>query len=269
MEKEKSSPFDRLKESILKESERLTDQATLKFGCHPGVTCFNKCCSDVNLFLTPYDILRLRNSLGINSEKFLDRHTIMPIDKNQNHPVVLLKMLDDEDLSCPFLDLKKGCTVYEDRPWACRMFPVGKASPKEEKAMPFYFFMREDICEGWKEETSWSIRGWIKDQGVEPYDKMGELFKQVSLHDFFGKGGKLTPPQMEMFHMVSYNLDKFRRFVFESSFLDRVEIDPERIEKMKKDDEEMLLFGFEWLRFSLFREPIMKVSEGTKPDSPA
>ena len=34
-----------------------------------------------------------------------------------------------------------------------------------------------------------------------------------------------------MFFMVSYNIDKFRSFVFESSFLERFEVDAETLEK--------------------------------------
>lgn len=263
MENKEITPLDRFKQRLMREAERLTPEATFKFGCHPGVPCFNKCCSDVNIFLTPYDVVRLKNRLDIDSEEFLTRYTLMPMDENQNYPVVMLKM-EEDGLTCPFLDGDKGCGVYEDRPWSCRMFPIGKASPKEKSAMPFYFFMKEEVCEGWAEEKEWSIAEWIEDQGVEPYDEMGELYKDVTLHDFFGKGGKLNPPQMEMFHMVFYNLDKFRLFVFNTSFLNRFDLEEERIEKMREDDEELLKFGFEWLRFSIFREPVLKIRDEEK-----
>jgi len=47
-----------LKEEIMKEYPRLTRDDTFTFACHPGVSCFNQCCRDVNIFLTPYDIIR-------------------------------------------------------------------------------------------------------------------------------------------------------------------------------------------------------------------
>ncbi len=253
--------FNRLKEAIFQEYDRLKEEDTFRFGCHPGVPCFNLCCTDVNIFLSPYDILRMKNRLGITSQEFLDRYTLMPMDAKQHYPVVLLKMLDDEALSCPFVEKDVGCTIYEDRPWPCRMFPVGKASPKMEEAKPFYFLMHEEVCKGWDEPTEWTVRGWIEDQQVQPFDEWGERWKELTLHDFFGEGGKLTPPQMEMFHMVCYNLDKFRAFVFESSFLDRFEVEPDRVERMRAGDEALLEFGFEWLRFALFREPVIKVRE--------
>lgn len=258
--------LDNLKKQIFDEYERMRPEDTFKFACHPGVPCFNKCCTDVNIFLTPYDIIRLKNRLGIDSEEFLARYTLMPIDDVQHYPVVLLKMEDNEVKSCPWVDMKTGCTVYEDRPWPCRMFPIGKASPKLDEAMPFYFTMHEDVCVGWNEDKTWTIQEWIENQQVQEYDEMGELFKKITLHDFFGDGGKLSPPQMEMFHMVCYNLDKFRVFVFESTFLKRFIVEPERIEKMKNDDVELLKFGYEWLRFALFHEQTMTINEEALPD---
>ncbi|MFC2170609.1 YkgJ family cysteine cluster protein [Calditrichota bacterium] len=263
--KDQFTPFDHFKKKIFDEAERLPESHEFSFSCNPGVSCFNKCCTDVNIFLTPYDIIRLKNRFDMDSEEFLARHTIMPMDARQSYPIVLLKMKDDEDKSCPFLDTEIGCSVYEDRPWPCRMFPVGKASPRDDSAMPFYFFMHEDVCNGFDEANdNWTIASWIENQEVAQYDEIGELFKDITLHNFFGKGQRLTPPLMEMFHMVCYNLDKFKVFVFESSFLKRFEVPEDRVEKMRNDDVELLKFGYEWLRFSIFHEPTMGIREPVK-----
>ena len=47
-----------------------------RFACHPGVPCFNACCSDLNLMLTPYDAMRLRRALHIGATDFLNHFTI-------------------------------------------------------------------------------------------------------------------------------------------------------------------------------------------------
>jgi len=65
---------------------------------------------------------------------------------------------------------------------------------------------------------------------------------------------KLTDNAKEMFFMVSYNIDKFRAFVFESSFLKRFDIDPEIQEKIKNDDIELLNFGVNWLKDIFFKQ---------------
>lgn len=263
--KDQFTPFDHFKKKLFDEAERLRPDHRFRFSCNPGVSCFNECCCDVNIFLTPYDIIRLKKRLDMDSEEFLLRHTIMPMDARQSYPIILLKMKDDERKSCPFVDPEQGCTVYEDRPWPCRMFPVGKASPKTDSAMPFYFFMKEEVCRGFEEaEDEWTIESWMDNQQVKEYDEMGELFKGIALHSFFGKGQRLTPPLMEMFHMVCYNIDKFRLFVFESSFLKRFVVPEEQVEKMRDDDVELLKFGYRWLRFAIFQEPTMEVRQSEK-----
>ena len=253
--------IEKLKETILKEYPRLYKKSKFQFNCHKNISCFNKCCSDVNIFLTPYDVIRLKNSLKISSQEFLDRYTFLPIDERQNHPVVMLKMDNDENKSCPFV-CDEGCSVYKDRPWSCRMFPLGVASPKEINANgdgEFYFILEEPVCQGYAENRNLTVNEWINDQHVEEYTEMGEQFKEITLHDYFKKGKQLEPAKLEMFYTVCYNIDKFREFVFESTFLKRFEVDEEVINKIKDDDEELLMFGFDWLKYSLFGEKTMRV----------
>ena len=55
-----------------------------------------------------------------------------------------------------------------------------------------------------------------------------------------------------MFFMASTDLATFRRFIFESSFLDTYVLDDETIEKIKEDDVELMLFSFKYLAATLF-----------------
>ena len=255
--------IEKLKEAILNEYPRLNKKSNFQFSCHKNISCFNRCCSDVNIFLTPYDIIRLKNRLKISSEEFLDKYTFLPIDENQNFPVVMLKMNGNEEKSCPFVS-SEGCAVYEDRPWPCRMYPLGIASPKENGSNgdeEFYFILEEPVCQGYKEERNLTVDDWINEQQVEEYNEMGRCFKEISLHDYFKEGKKLIPSKLDMFYNVCYNIDKFREFVFQSTFLKRFDIDEDKIDKIKKDDEELLLLGFDWLKYCLFGEKTMKLKK--------
>jgi len=257
----------RLQEKILEEAPRLTREDTFRFACHAGVSCFGDCCGDVNIVLTPYDVLRLRKRLGLSSTEFLERHTIIPFSKEQKLPAPLVKMGDDEKKSCPFVEDAK-CTVYEDRPWACRMYPLGFASPgtDAEGQKPFYFLLDESGCRGHEEERQQTVGEWLTDQGIEEYDEMGELFKSLSLDAFFSSGRELEPKQIELYWMATYDLDTFRRFITSSSFLDRFQVTEETVEKIETDDEELLRFGFRWLEFALFGRPTMTIKESAIPE---
>lgn len=254
--------IERLKKAILEEYPRMNEESEFRFRCHSGVPCFNACCADVNIFLTPYDIIRLKNRLGLSSGEFLSRYTIMPFDKNAKYPIIQLQMRDDEKKTCPFVS-DQGCTVYEDRPWPCRMYPLGLASPKDDPATideEFYFLLKEDTCKGHEEQHSQTVREWLADQGIDEYNKLGKLFKQITLHDYFTGGGKLDAKKMDMFFTVCYNIDKFRDFVFNSSFLEKFEIDEETRNNISTDDVALLKSGYKWLRFALFGEPTMKIN---------
>ena len=57
------------------EPVRLNADSEFQFKCHKGVKCFNQCCRDINIILTPYDIIRLKARLGLSSEEFLTLYT--------------------------------------------------------------------------------------------------------------------------------------------------------------------------------------------------
>ncbi len=251
----------RLQEKILAEYPRLGLDDPFTFGCHAGVSCFNGCCKDVNIFLSPYDVLRLRKRLGMTSGEFLDRYALMPVQKDMKTPVVLLRMRDDAGKTCPFVT-EGGCSVYSDRPWPCRMYPLGMAAAKDTadgwRGEQFWFLLREEACKGFGEATSWTVREWLENQGVGPYDDWGDAHKELALHKFFEDGGVLSPEKLNMFFIACYDLDKFRSFVFETTLLERFEFEEDFIQEMSYDDEALLRFAYLWLRFSLFGEPTMR-----------
>ena len=50
-----------------------------------------------------------------------------------------------------------------------------------------------------------------------------------------------------MAFMACYNIDMFKQFVFESTFLKRYRIRPDIIDQIMVSDQELLLLGFEWI----------------------
>jgi uncharacterized protein len=247
---------DSLEKQILENYPRLTEEDSFTFSCNPDVPCFNNCCADVNIVLTPYDVLRLKRRLGIESGDFLDKYTLMPFHKDLRLPSPILKMQDDEGKACHFVG-EQGCTVYEDRPWACRMYPLGLASKADDEKVRetgFYFLLQEDKCKGHGDGGTQTIAEWLDGQGIRPYNEWGETYKALRFHEFFRGDKELDPRQMNMFFLACFDLDAFRRFVFDSTFLRRFEVDDETLDEIRTDDEKLMLFGIKWARFSVFGE---------------
>jgi Fe-S-cluster containining protein len=260
------SALKRWKEAILKEYPKLTKDDTFKFACHSGLQCFNKCCSDVNIFLTPYDVLRMKRRLGVPSGEFLDRYTQTIILDEKGIPAVLIRMKDDESKTCPFVS-PEGCTIYTDRPWSCRMYPLGIATPNRKQTAKdeFYFIVDHfSPCEGFRQDREWTVESWKRDQGADEYAMREKAFQDIMLHDFFLNERKLTlsPRKRSMFFMACYDMDGFRRFLFESTFFERFDVDDETKKRIEVDDEALLEFGYRWVRFGVFgEESQMKIKE--------
>lgn len=120
---------------------KLGVDSKFQFKCHKDVKCYTKCCRGISIILTPYDIIRLKNRLQLSSEEFLAIYTKPELMEKTDLPVITLKLLDDELTSCPFVR-DTGCIVYEDRPTACRYYPLGVASLSHKEGADddgFYF----------------------------------------------------------------------------------------------------------------------------------
>ena len=253
---------------------KLTLDSTLKFRCHPGVSCFTACCGNIKIVLTPYDILMLTKRLDIPAHEFLHTYTTPTYLEKTDMPGVAIK-LREADNKCPFVT-PEGCTVYTDRPTACRYYPVGMAdfreggskdadgneqTPDEEK---FFFLVKEDHCKGHEEDKVWTIGEWRADQGVDLRDEMNKKWLRLIMRrKSYGHQANLSEQAKRMFFMASSDLTHFRRFIFESSFLDTYELDEKLIEKIRKDDIELMLFSFDYLAHTLFgaQIPAMTIKE--------
>jgi len=237
-----------------------------KFSCHKGKECYTHCCSDLNLILTPYDIIRMKNRLKLTCDQFLAVYTQAEILSRTRLPVIRLQMTDDEKKSCPFVT-PQGCTIYEDRPVTCRYYPLGTAAFREQEIQPtgedFYFMVREAHCLGFKEDKDWTVKAWRKDQGVELYDEINKGWMEFMLRKkSFGFQAELSEESRAMFFMVSYNIDRLRRFIFESSFLEKYDAEKDLLEKIKADEVALLRFGFDWLQSALFGADRVKLKDG-------
>jgi len=243
----------------IKEKIKPLVNGSFRFACHPGVECFTKCCRDLNLQLTPYDVMRLKNRLGLCSGDFLDRFADCRFDENRSLPMVYLQMNRDEPKTCPFVS-PKGCLVYEDRPGACRIYPVARASRLQrvhKLVLENYFTLHEDHCMGFDEEKLWNVDEWLKDQGLEDYHQYNDLWMAIVTHPKL-RNAQLPQRQQQMFYLASYDLDKLRELVFNSRFLSLFQIEDNEIEQIKTDETALLKLAFKWMHFFLLGEGTLK-----------
>ncbi len=239
-------------EAFLHSLPELKPGETFRFACHPNVPCFNACCSDLTLMITPYDALRLRRALGISSTDFLKHFVARMTLPDTGFPMPRLKMREERQKRCPFVS-PEGCKVYPNRPGACRTYPLGRASRLDEdgKVVEQFFIVREPHCRGFEETADWDAPGWLADQDLTVYNTFNDRY-MLLMSLTRGKGVELSDKQQQMVWLALYQPDAFQEFIAKMDLFRLVDIDEERKASIVNDEEAALTFGFDWLELVFF-----------------
>ena len=236
----------------------------IQFSCHKGIGCWNACCSNIDISLTPYDILRLKKRTGLSSAEFLTKYTV-PYEMEKDDIAGVKFRTVEGGTACQFMT-PEGCAVYEDRPTACRYYPVALVSMRKEGEAfdkDSYALVKEDHCKGHEVARSVSIDAYRQEQGVVDYDELARGWRQLVLKkkSTGPTVGKPSLKSRQLFFMACYNHDQFRAFVASDAFGQLFSLSREEREKIVGDDVELMLFGFRFLRQVLFGEESIPLND--------
>ena len=229
----------------------------IQFRCHKDIACFNACCKNIDISLTPYDILRLKRHLGISSTEFLELFTLpYEIEKDGIAGVKLRPV--EAGTACQFMT-EAGCSVYQDRPTACRDYPVALLSMRRQDEYVdrnAYALVKEEHCLGHQEARSISIDDYRQEQGLDEYDELARGWRQLILKKKSSGPsiGKPSKRSLQLFFMSCYDIDRFRDFVTSAAFNALYDIADEERASWQADDVALMQFGFRFLRQVLFGE---------------
>ncbi|MBS4096076.1 MAG: YkgJ family cysteine cluster protein [Sulfuricella sp.] len=229
----------------------------IQFQCRKGITCWNACCSNIDIILSPYDILRLKRRLNLTSGEFLTQYTYPFEFEKEGVAGVKFKPVDN-GTACQFMR-PEGCSVYEDRPTACRYYPVALLSMRRQDEFTdswSYALIEEKHCLGHNEPRSLTINDYRKEQGLEDYDQLARGWRQLILKKKSSGPtvGKPSKRSLLMFFMACYDLDRFREFVISDSFNETYDLPGDFKQKILGDEIELMQFGFRFLRQVMFGE---------------
>ena len=224
-----------------------------RFSCGPHISCFNECCRDLNQFLTPYDILRLKTNLKISSEEFLGSYTRQHTGPESGLPIVRLRPNYDDALTCPFV-AEEGCLVYPDRPSSCRAYPVARAVFRNRDSgmlTEHFMLIKESHCQGFQSGDPISVKQWIESQGLEIYNEMNDLMMEIISLKNQVIPGPLDLKARMAFHMACYDLDAFREKIFNRGVLEPLQYDERLLLEAKADDSALLKISLQWIQKNL------------------
>lgn len=225
----------------------LTPDETFRFSCHPGVACFTDCCRQLDLALTPYDVLRLSNHLGLGPSAFLDRYALVEQAEGSAFPQVYLGMVDDGQASCPFIT-PSGCRVYADRPGACRTYPLGRGAfiTPDGDRHEMHVLLSEPHCKGFNQGEPQNIAAWQKDQDLVVYNAMNDELLSVLQHPRLKDGPQPKAGEMEIF-LSLYTLDSLRNLLLDGNIALPFPITDTELQELATEDLALLRLGIRWL----------------------
>ncbi|MBI5108340.1 MAG: YkgJ family cysteine cluster protein [Rhodocyclales bacterium] len=229
----------------------------IEFSCHKGIGCWNACCSNIDISLTPYDVLRMKTRLGITSTEFLKDYTV-PYEMEKDGIAGIKFRPIEGGSACRFMK-PEGCDIYSDRPTACRYYPVALLSMRKQDEYvdrDSYAIVKEDHCKGHEVNRRITIADYRQEQGLEQYDELARGWRQLVLKKK-SSGPTIGKPSLrsrQLFFMACYDIDRFREFVFAESFAKLFELTPEERESFATDDAALLQFAFRFLRQVMFGE---------------
>lgn len=239
----------------------------IQFDCHRGIACFNECCRNIDIQLTPYDILRLKRCLALDSREFVARYTL-PFEMDF-HSMPGLKMATKPGTTeCVFLS-EEGCSVYQDRPAACRYYALGAMGVRkkeEPQVTELYFLVKEAHCLGHDEPVTRTVGEYRKAQGVDTYDEMNRDWRDLIIKKRSSGPTIGMPSQrsMQLFDMCSYDLDSFGEFIQSKGFRNIFDLDEADLAELLGDDEKLLRFSIRFLKQVLFGERSIPVKAGAR-----
>ncbi len=236
----------------------------IQFQCRKGIACWNACCSNIDISLTPYDILRLRRRFELSSGAFLQQYTL-PYEMEQNSIAGVKLRPVANGSACQFMTVD-GCSVYEDRPTACRYYPLALLSLRrqdETADSTSYALVEEPHCLGHREPRRISVEAYRKEQGLDDYDDLARGWRQLILKKKSSGPsiGKPSKRSLELFFMVCYDIDRFSEFVASEGFRQLYDLPPQELKDILCDDLALMQFGFRFLRQVLFGEETIALSK--------
>lgn len=236
--------------------EPLEQGRAFVFSCHKQVPCFNQCCQDLNQFLTPYDILRLKNFFHLSSSEFLEQYTKSHTGPQTGLPIVSLT--PGTKLICPFVS-QNGCMVYPDRPGSCRTYPLVRLASRDRttgKKTERYFLLSEPHCLGFETGKKWTAEKWVKNQGLLPYNENNDLFMDLIAAKNAANTGPLDLKGQQIFRLACYDLDRFCERLQKGTLWGLDNIDSEILDKILKNEISVLQFAVKWAAYALFNAPL-------------
>lgn len=144
-----------------------------------SLTCSRKgtCCHGNNVYLNPWEIAMLAQGVGVTVLDFISNYTILNGIKLKFNGTSIF----NNKKSCNLYNENQGCSIHENRPLACRLFPLGRMIQNNEST--YMFQGNEFPCNKDCPEVSFlpklTVEEYLKGQNVATYEIAQDEYLEV------------------------------------------------------------------------------------------
>ncbi len=227
-----------------------------RFGCSAQLACFNRCCRDLNQFLTPFDILQLKAHLGLSAAEFLAHYTTTHAGPATGLPVVTLRPAPTADRPCPFVG-HEGCRVYPARPSSCRVYPVVRLLHRcraTGRRRETFALLCEPHCRGFDDGPLWTAAEWTAAQGLDRYNEYNDGLMDLVAHSR-RRRIRLDAGQQGAIRLALYDAEGFRRQLAIQGIPTPLANPQGGPREIPESDGELLRLGYRWVAHILREAP--------------
>lgn len=173
----------------------LSGSDPLELSCGPA-GCDSTCCKNGSpIVLNPYEISMICRESGRSYEDLLDS---LESGRAKGFPLVMLPRFP----VCHFWS-DDGCRIYDARPLACRLFPLGRVF---FHGRSYIVLPKINVCTGIEPSPDKTVGAYLSAQDVDTYIEMADQWIEF-VSDMESLGLTDKPVTSVIFHMLVYSPD--------------------------------------------------------------
>ncbi len=176
-----------------------SDASEFKFHCRDDCT---KCCENSTVMLSPYDLQRILQAKQISFQHFLNHYGLLFYNQDL-HNMLCIKLRSNP--ACVFLK-ESLCSIYEHRPFGCRMYPLGFHLRNKGGINEEVVFFDTKGCPGFGEGNLWNVAAWKKGINISEYIPFFKIWDSICTYFDHHNFPKDNMEFVKLFYTLAYDI---------------------------------------------------------------
>lgn len=166
---------------------------------HFRCTLSGSCCRNMEIFINPYDVLRLAGRLGITTTGLIAGHLLFLENREQGLQKPVFKAAREG--VCAF-NRERRCTVHSDRPLSCRLFPLARKDGA-------FYLQDAPYCKGLLQDRTITLEEYLEGEEADVYLEQAGGYHEL-LRDTAASGTlrDADPWLIQLFFLVLFDYDQ-------------------------------------------------------------